>query len=102
MTAYLIMEIDAVDDVEQFALYREAAEPLVAQWGGRFLARVAPALALEGEWKRVAVTEFPNWEAAKGMYESAEYQSIAKIRQSVSTSRLLLIGSPDEKPATVA
>lgn len=96
MTAYLVMEIDSVEDVEEFARYRDAATPIVARWGGRFLARVVPAEALEGNWGRVAISEFPSLDAARGFYNSAEYQEVAALRQRSAQSRLLLIGSPDE------
>lgn len=96
MTAYVVTEVSEIHDPEAFAAYREATAPLLQKWGGRFLARVAPARALEGEWQRVALTEFPDWKAAEGFYSSSEYQALADARRTAAEMRMLLIGSPDE------
>lgn len=99
MSAYLVMEIEGVHDTELLGHYRELSGPLVAKWGGKFIARATPAQALEGTWHRVAITEFPSWDAALGLVNSPEYRELAEIRQRAATSRLLLIGSPEEIPS---
>jgi uncharacterized protein (DUF1330 family) len=98
MAAYLVMEFEAVHDPDLLATYRERSGPLVKEWGGKFIARAAPALVLEGNWGRVAITEFPTWDAALGLINSPEYVELAAIRKQAATARLLLIGSAKEQP----
>ena len=42
---------------------------------------------------RVVVIEFPDAAAARGWYESAEYQEILPLRQRASTADVLLVES---------
>ena len=73
MPAYLIAQID-VSDMGPYQEYARDAGPVVAEYGGRFLARAGRTQSLEGfEQTRVAIGEHLNWEAAAGFYDSPHY-----------------------------
>jgi uncharacterized protein (DUF1330 family) len=92
MPAYVIAEIEITDETE-YAKYRPLAAAAVARFGGRYVVRGGEARLLEGgpAPQRVVVLEFPDAAAARGWYESEEYQAAVKIRQKASKGRLVLI-----------
>ncbi|NIA71057.1 DUF1330 domain-containing protein [Pelagibius litoralis] len=81
MAAYIIAHLD-VTNPEAFEAYRDAVPAVVADHGGRYLARGAPVDVLEGDWEipRLIILEFPDKAAAEGFYHSAEYQEILPLR----------------------
>ena len=81
MAAYIIAHLQ-ITDPEGFERYREAAPPIVARYGGRYLIRGGAAETLEGEWTvpRLVVLEFADRDAAERFYRSPEYQEILPIR----------------------
>ncbi len=92
MPAYVLAEV-AVRDAVLYEPYRPFASASIARFGGRFIVRGGPAVLLEGEGapERIVVIEFPDAQRARQWYESAEYQKAAKIRQSASRARLVLV-----------
>lgn len=96
MPAYLIAEIQ-LHDPETYARYRSRTPEIVARYGGRFLVRGGEAEMLEGEAPpgRIVVIEFADRAAARGFYDSPEYQEIMPLRQRASRGRLVLVeGAP--------
>lgn len=97
MAYYLISEIDIVDNawVES---YVEAANKLVAEYGGRYLARTLTVEKLEGDRKPPQVfvlIEWPSKEAADAFYNSAEYAPHRKARIDGSKTELYLFPGED-------
>jgi len=92
MKAYVIVNVN-VKDTERYAEYAKAATPTVAAHGGRYIARGGRAEKLEGNIavNRIVVLEFPNYDQARGWYDSPEYQAAASIRQSCSSGELILV-----------
>ena len=91
MAAYMITEILSVRDIDSMNEYRQKAGTVVAQFGGRFLARAEPCLRLEGEWARVAIVEFPDLQTAQKFYQSDDYSAIKKIRHQAADARIIVI-----------
>jgi uncharacterized protein (DUF1330 family) len=87
----MITEILSVTDANLMNEYRSKAGQVVAQYGGRFLARVEPCIRLEGEWARVAIVEFPDLRAAQAFYDSEEYSVLKAIRHRAATARILVV-----------
>ena len=81
MTAYVIAQFD-VTDCEGFEAYRDAAPPIVAAYGGRFLVNGGDITSIEGqiEGRRMIVLEFPDRAAAERFYNSTEYREIVPMR----------------------
>jgi uncharacterized protein (DUF1330 family) len=53
---------------------------------------------LEGDWDpaRLVVLEFPDLEAAKRWYESAQYQKAKKLRDGAANLRMVAVQGLDE------
>jgi uncharacterized protein (DUF1330 family) len=60
MPAYLISDVTVKDQVA-FRNYRTRAAASIAQYGGRYLARVGGIETLEGDWspRTLIIVEFP-------------------------------------------
>jgi uncharacterized protein (DUF1330 family) len=92
MPAYVIVDAN-VTDPDKYTQYREAAGPVVAQYGGRYIVRGGATTVLEGDWNpgRVVVAEFPDVEAAKSWYDSPEYQHARSLRQGACEMQMLVV-----------
>lgn len=90
---YVIVQVAEIRDPERYATYRDLAGKAVAAHGGRFIVRGGKAERIEGEADcgRVVVIEFPSVAAAKGWYDSAQYQEALAIRLANSTGTLMII-----------
>ena len=82
MAYYLLIEAEVLD-ADRYAVYREAVTPVIAQYGGRFLVRGGEVEVFEGEYngRRRVVIEFDSKEAARGFWDSPEYEPIKKLRE---------------------
>jgi len=90
--AYLVVDARA-SDPERMAEYRRLAQLAVEHYGGRYLARGAPYVTLEGSWQpqRLVVLEFPSMELARTFYDSPEYLAARSVRAGVSDFDMVLI-----------
>ncbi len=91
MPAYAIAMIK-VKNPEQFEEYSKLATPVVAQFGGRLLARGGIAVA-EGNvpCERVVVIEFSTVEAAKACYSSPAYLLAQSKRIGAADFTMLIV-----------
>jgi uncharacterized protein (DUF1330 family) len=99
MPAYLIAQVD-VTDPERYRDYTRHTPRLVAEHGGRFVARSAAPLVLEGlpSTKRMVVIEFPSVEKAKAFYDAPDYVRARGIRQEASTAQVVVVeGYPEDE-----
>lgn len=74
--------------------YAKRAREILPKYGASYLARSQHNVQLEGEGAApccVAILRFPNLDAARRWYDSAENQEAAKIRQSGGRFRLVAI-----------
>ena len=73
---YWIGAYDAINDTDKLKAYAEAAGPVLAEHGGKILARGGASKTFEGnEKKRIVVIEFPSMDAAEACYSSDGYQA---------------------------
>jgi uncharacterized protein (DUF1330 family) len=100
MAAYLVVDTDWKEtDVETRAAFGRAAQPVIRDHGGKFLtppgSRAEP---LEGEWRPTILTivEFPDADAARRMWNSAEFRAAAAIRRATDAvfKVVLIDGAP--------
>jgi uncharacterized protein (DUF1330 family) len=93
MPAYVIASVTAARDQDKLAEYRERNTDVVAAHGGRFVARGGRQEILEGEYApvRVVIIEFPDLDAARGWYESADYAPLRELRRSASDTDILVV-----------
>jgi uncharacterized protein (DUF1330 family) len=92
MPAYVIVNVDTRDP-QRYERYKQMAQETVAQFGGRYLVRGGKMEILEGSWRptRVVVLEFDSYEKALAWWHSAEYAPAKELRQSLSTTDLLIV-----------
>jgi uncharacterized protein (DUF1330 family) len=97
MPVYLIAEVE-VTDPTRYRDYMRHTPRLVAEHGGRFVARGAAPVVLEGPptSKRIVVIEFPSMEHAKSFYDSPDYVRARAIRAEASTAQVVVIESYPE------
>jgi len=93
MPAYVIASVTDAWDQDKLAEYRERNTGVVAEHGGRFVARGGRQEILEGDYApvRVVIIEFPDLEAAKGWYESDAYAPLRELRRSASTTNIMVV-----------
>jgi|ERR1700680_1078266 len=80
-------------DAESPRRYGDLVVDSLKPYGGKYLARGAPAAQLEGETppKRLAIVEFPTPEAAQAWHASREYAPAFKIRQENATTHWVIV-----------
>ena len=90
--AYVIGEVN-VTDMDTYKTYAAKTSPIVAKFGGIYIARGGASVPVEGAAPagRIVVIEFPSLAAAKAFEASAEYLKVAPIRQRSSTGRFFIV-----------
>ena len=94
MAVYMVIEIE-VHDPETYAEYMHRIPETVEKYGGRYLVRGGPVLALTGDWRpeRIVIVEFPTFQQMWTWNASPEYQELAPMRiQSAKTRAIALEG----------
>ena len=91
MPAYVIGEAE-ITNPEAMKAYGPMIMAAVRQYGGKYLARGARPVVLEGaSAHNILIIEFESAEAARRWYASPEYQAAKAVRQGNSNLRLLLV-----------
>ena len=92
MSAYLIASVE-VTDWDRYREYMAATPGILAQFGGRFIARGGEILTLEGpeETRRVVLMEFPSMDQVRAFYDSKEYLAAKMLREGAATMSLLAL-----------
>ncbi|MFZ2108800.1 MAG: DUF1330 domain-containing protein [Roseiarcus sp.] len=88
---YIISRVDVVDP-EAYAHYAVAATKVIAEHGGRPLARGGRWEALEGPARaRNVVLEFKDYETARRYYHSQQYQAAKALRAGAAQIEMVLV-----------
>ena len=92
MAAYLIADID-ITDPATYEDYKRQVAPLIARFGGRYVARGGRHEVLEGDWElhRLVMLEFPDMASLKAWYDSPEYAPVKQIRDTSAKGRLIAL-----------
>lgn len=81
-----------VTDEEAYGNYAALAGPAIAAHGGRFIARGARYVQLEGtDRPRNVVARFPSLEAAEACYRSDAYQEALSHARGASERELVVV-----------
>jgi uncharacterized protein (DUF1330 family) len=102
MKAYIVVDVD-IHDPEAYERYKALTPASLVPFGGKFVVRGATTTTLEGTWKpgRFVMVEFPSGDAARAWWGSAEYAPAKKLRQSASTTQMILVeGAPFDPAAS--
>jgi uncharacterized protein (DUF1330 family) len=100
MAAYVISEVEMLDET-QGRRYRELAAGSIARHGGRYLVRGAAPVVAEGNWPasaRIVIVEFPSMERLRAWYASADYAEALAVRQTALDRRLLFVDGAHTSP----
>ncbi|MFT6426289.1 MAG: hypothetical protein ACJAYH_002473 [Celeribacter sp.] len=85
-----------VTDEEAYGKYAALAGPAIAKHGGKFIARAARFVQLEGrERPRNVVAKFPDVDTAVACYHSPEYQAALDFARGASERELMVIETSD-------
>jgi len=88
---YVIARVD-ITNPEAYAQYAAAATKVIAEHGGKPLARGGRYEALEGKARaRNVVLEFDSYEAARTYFYSAQYQAAKALREGAADAELVLV-----------
>ena len=81
MTAYVLVDI-TITDLEAYEEIKQRTPPIVAQYGGRYLARGGHTESLHGSWqpRRLVLLQFDSLEQAKAWESSPEYTAVKRLR----------------------
>ncbi len=92
MKGYLIGNLE-ITNADAYREYRERAEKIVKQYGGRYLVRGGEIDQIEGEQKvgRLVILEFPSLAAAEPFYRSDEYQAVIPLRTKNSQTHMFVL-----------
>ncbi len=92
MSAYIIAFLE-VSDKDRYAEYTKVTPGIIAQYGGKFIARGGKTETLEGPRgeRRVVLLEFPSYEKALAFYQSEEYQQAKAIRTAAAEATLVIV-----------
>ncbi len=92
MSAYVIVDINVTDPVG-YEEYKKLAPPVVAAFGGKYLARGGKTETLEGDWspKRLVILEFESAERAKEWLNSPEYRIPRQLRHQTTETNMVVI-----------
>lgn len=97
MAAYVIVDT-RVNDPEAYEEYKTLAAPLVAKFGGTYLARGGPTQVVQDElWSptRIVIVEFESSEAAHAFLDSDEYAPIKAMRyEHADCTTIVVEGAP--------
>ena len=86
-----------VTDADAYGRYAKLAGPVIAEHGGRFVARGGRYVQLEGNDRaRNVVAQFPSVEAAEACYNSAGYQAALDHARGASERDLVIVEITDD------
>lgn len=92
MTAYVVVDID-ITDPELYEEVKLRTPLIVAQYGGRYLARGGHPELLHGIWKpeRLVLLAFDSLEQAKAWESSPEYSAVKLLRDRCARVNMVLL-----------
>jgi uncharacterized protein (DUF1330 family) len=98
VAAYVVVNVEVLDPA-LYEEYKRQAPSSIAAHGGRYLARGGEVQVMEGRGRppRLVILEFPSAAKAKAWWESSEYSSARRLRQSCARADLVIVdGVPPE------
>ncbi len=89
----MIAELTPHDREAYVRDYASKVGPIVAAYGGRYLARGGEVAALEGlaPTARVIIIEFPSVAAVQAFWDSPDYQPLAAARKRLAEGRIYMV-----------
>jgi uncharacterized protein (DUF1330 family) len=97
MTAYAMAQLRSIDLNDEIRDYLRRIDDTLSPYGGRFLVHGTTPEVVDGELDgTIVLIGFPDIDAARGWYESPDYQAILPLRtRNCDGGAALLPGVPD-------
>ncbi|MGW0610293.1 DUF1330 domain-containing protein [Streptomyces sp. NPDC002788] len=98
MPAYVIVNVDVLDEEAGLA-YASVAQESILSHGGRYLAAGPTPEPIEGTWdsSRFVVIEFPDMNRIREWYDSPDYRRARDMREGkVRVGMLFVEGAPSQ------
>lgn len=92
MSAYLVIEVSPSDE-EKFGEYERQVLPIAMKFGAEPVARDTDPLPIERDDKPTVglIVKFPDKQAVRDYFDSAEYAPLRTFRQSFAKASALVI-----------
>ncbi len=92
MAVYAVVNVQ-ITDPARYADYVEKAPPIIARYGGKYLARGGEVKVLEGDWnpQRLVILEFESMERFNEWYNSPEYTPLKQLRGEASVTEFVIV-----------
>ena len=100
--AYVVIEIDVMNQEPFFKEFVPAAVKTITEQGGKFLVRGGRLANIEGpapvssEDKRLTVVEFENMEQARATFASSSYNDVRTIGNKYAKFRIVAAEGPSQ------
>jgi uncharacterized protein (DUF1330 family) len=92
--AYVVVNIESVNDAATFAQYREAATKSFAPYGGHRLVRDATPVRLDSSTLpegKIVILQFPSMKALQDWWNSPTYAALRPLREKSTVTRLYAV-----------
>ena len=85
--------LHGIKDEEVYEAYQQAAEPTIAQYGGKMVFVSSGVEAGDGDWSPMGIIlyEFESSDQARRWYNSPEYQAVIEQRLASTDSNTVFI-----------
>ena len=95
---YVVVTIKEIKDLEAFRDYAVKVDPIIARYGGKYVAVDKAPDVRSGEWPylRTVIVAYPNLAAAQRWYDSPEYKEIIPIRMRAIDANIVIVRDPEE------
>jgi uncharacterized protein (DUF1330 family) len=100
--AYVVIEMDVMNQEPFFKEFVPAAVKTITEQGGKFLARGGRVVNLEGpapvsgEDKRLTLVEFENMEKARATFASPSYNDVRTVGNKYAKFRIIAAEGPSQ------
>ena len=94
MSSFMIILVKMHDREKFISGYGQKAPKLVKKFGGEYVIVAPSATLLEGNldgYTSVAISKWPNRQAATNFWNSDEYAEVKKLREGLSETEVLLV-----------
>ncbi len=98
MTTYMTILCKIHDRDKFISGYGKAVPAVVAQYGGEYLVVAPGGTLLEGTlegYSSVAISKWPNREAALAFWNSPEYSEVKKLRAGLADAEVVIVDVPE-------
>ncbi len=92
MSAYILAQVD-VTNPQQYEQYKVLSSQAIAAHGAEICIRGGAVEVLEGDWSpsRIVLLKFPDMDAARSFYASAEYLLARQAREGAAVMRMIAV-----------